>query len=75
MEAVAKDLYAAGYSHFIFKSDGERALKALKRAAVEKYRELAGSGGEASKEIRVIYEESAYGESQQNAHAELPSGR
>ena len=70
VEADAKDLYAAGYSHFIFKSDGERALKALKRAAVEKYRQLAGTGGEASKEIRVIYEESAYGESQQNAHAE-----
>ena len=36
VEQVAKDLYGAGYGHFVFKSDGERSLKALKRAAVNR---------------------------------------
>ena len=58
------------YGHFIFKSDGERALKALKRAGVNRYRELMASSESPAAEIKVIFEESAYGESQQNAHAE-----
>ena len=75
VEAVARDLHSVGYGYFIFKSDGESALKALKRAAVERHRELAGAGGAASKEIRVIYEESAYGRPNKMLTRNVPSGR
>ena len=40
VEQAAKDLYGAGYGHFIFESDGERALKALNRVGVNRYREI-----------------------------------
>ena len=54
----------SGLQHFIYKSDGENAIKALKTAAVK---ELRSNGGEA---ITVKMEESGTGESQQNGVVE-----
>jgi hypothetical protein len=63
IQAAANDLELSGYTDFVFKSDGEASIKALKRRAVEELRKKVG-------EVRVQYEEAGTGESQQNAHVE-----
>jgi len=60
---VAQDLVNAGYGDFIFKSDGEPALLALKKAAVAEARRQGH-------EINVQLEESPVGDSQKNGYVE-----
>ena len=60
---AVNDLELSGYTDFVYNSDAESSIKVLKRRAVEELRRKVG-------EVRVLYEESGTGESQQNAHAE-----
>ena len=63
VKVAAQDLEASGSPHFIYKSDGEPSIRALKAAAVRKLRETSG-------EVVVKMEESGVGESAQNAIVE-----
>ena len=60
---VAQDLAEAGYSKFVFKTDGEPAILALKKAAIT---ELRRTGND----ITVVPEESPVGDSQANGYIE-----
>ena len=63
VKQAARDLEQSGLQHFIYKSDGEGSIVALKAAAVRSLRERVGN-------VQVQVEESGVGESQQNAVVE-----
>ena len=55
IQVAANDLELSGYTDFVYKSDGEASIKALKRRAVVELRRRVG-------EVRVQYEEAGTGE-------------
>jgi len=60
---AAHDIKLSGLQKFIYKSDGEPAIKAYKEAVIKKLREQAGN-------VEAQIEESGVGESQGNAMVE-----
>jgi hypothetical protein len=62
-KVVAQDIVRSGYGNFIFKSDGEVSILALKRAAVSEVRRMGH-------EVTVQPEESPVGDSQKNGYVE-----
>ena len=64
VRVAASDLEASGLSSFLYKSDGESAILALKRRVTEELR------GRVGPQLRVQHIEAGVGESQQNSVVE-----
>ena len=60
---MAQDITHAGHGKFIFKSDGEHSLVAVKKAAVSEVRRTGW-------DVTVTPEESPVGDSQKNGYVE-----
>ena len=64
VEQVASDIISLGYSHFVFKSDQEPAIVALKAAVIRRLTAIKGEG------MQIIPEVSPVGESQSDGDVE-----